>query len=97
VKHRALPLAKVAMYSLAGMFLLAAASPASSQVTISSSAVDIEVSGRLQFQLQTSSCGDGTPDVTAKDINRALYLYVVACLINAMWVAAIAMVRFSGN
>jgi len=65
VKHRALPPAMVAMYSLAGMFLLAAASPASSQVTISSRAVDIEVSGRLQFQLQTSSCGDGTPDVTS--------------------------------
>ena len=39
--------------------------------------------------------GDGSAKATPKDINRGLYLYVVACLINAMWVAAIAMVRFS--
>ena len=39
--------------------------------------------------------GDGRAEATPKDINRGLYLYVVACLINAMWVAAIAMVRFS--
>jgi adenosylcobinamide-phosphate synthase len=39
--------------------------------------------------------GDGNAKATPKDINRGLYLYVVACLINVMWVAAIAMVRFS--
>jgi len=39
--------------------------------------------------------GDGTAKATFKDIRRALYLYVVACLLNAMWVAAIAMIRFS--
>lgn len=39
--------------------------------------------------------GDGTAKATAKDISRALYLYVVACLINAGWVGAVAMVRFS--
>jgi hypothetical protein len=33
--------------------------------------------------------------VRPKDISRALYLYFVACLINAMWVAAIAVMRFS--
>ncbi len=39
--------------------------------------------------------GDGNRDAVPKDISRGLYLYFVACLINAMWVAAIAMVRFS--
>ena len=39
--------------------------------------------------------GDGNAKAGPKDISRALYLYFVACLINAMWVAAIAMVRFS--
>lgn len=37
--------------------------------------------------------GDGTARATAHDIRRMLYLYVVACLINAMWVAALAVVR----
>ncbi|PIW29875.1 MAG: cobalamin biosynthesis protein CobD [Rhodospirillales bacterium CG15_BIG_FIL_POST_REV_8_21_14_020_66_15] len=39
--------------------------------------------------------GDGTAQATAADIGRALYLYAVACLINAGWVAAVATVRFS--
>ncbi len=39
--------------------------------------------------------GDGSAEAGPKDISRALYLYFVACLINAMWVAAIAMMRFS--
>jgi len=39
--------------------------------------------------------GDGNAEAGPKDISRGLYLYFVACLINAMWVAAIAMVRFS--
>ncbi len=39
--------------------------------------------------------GDGNADATSKDISRALYLYFVACLINVMWVTAIAIVRFS--
>ncbi|MDA1090681.1 MAG: adenosylcobinamide-phosphate synthase CbiB [Proteobacteria bacterium] len=39
--------------------------------------------------------GDGNVAATAKDISRALYLYFVACLINGIWVAAIAIVRFS--
>ena len=38
--------------------------------------------------------GDGTARATANDIDRALYLYVVACLINALIVAVIAMFRF---
>lgn len=37
--------------------------------------------------------GSGSARATALDIRRALYLYVVACLINALWVAALAVVR----
>ena len=37
--------------------------------------------------------GDGRAAATAQDIRRALYLYAVACLINAMWVAALVIVR----
>ena len=39
--------------------------------------------------------GDGTGRATAHDMRRALYLYVVACLINAMWVAALAVIRLN--
>lgn len=37
--------------------------------------------------------GDGTAKATHVDIRRALYLYVVACLINAGWVGALAIIR----
>lgn len=37
--------------------------------------------------------GDGTAKATHRDIRRALYLYAVACLINAGWIAALALVR----
>ena len=37
--------------------------------------------------------GDGRATATERDVRRALYLYVVACLINAMWVAALVLVR----
>ena len=39
--------------------------------------------------------GEGTGRATAHDMRRVLYLYVVACLINAMWVAALAVVRLN--
>ncbi len=39
--------------------------------------------------------GDGSPRATHKDIAKGLYLYIVACLINAMWVAAIAMIHYA--
>lgn len=38
--------------------------------------------------------GAGTAKATASDMERALYLFVVACLINALIVAVIAMYRF---
>jgi hypothetical protein len=47
------------------MCLLALASPLSSQVRIDTRAMELEVSGRLQFQLQTSSCSDATPAATS--------------------------------
>ncbi len=37
--------------------------------------------------------GDGVAKAGAHDIRLTLYLYVVACLINGMWVAAIALIR----
>ncbi|MGZ9271997.1 MAG: adenosylcobinamide-phosphate synthase CbiB, partial [Candidatus Binatia bacterium] len=39
--------------------------------------------------------GDGRAKATARDIDRALYLYAVACLINAFVVAALVAVRLS--
>ena len=39
--------------------------------------------------------GSGRARVTAGDMRAALYLYVVANLINGVWVVAVAMVRFS--
>lgn len=38
--------------------------------------------------------GDGAPRATPQDIGKSLYLYAVACLINAMWVAAVAIIRY---
>jgi adenosylcobinamide-phosphate synthase len=63
-------------------------------------ALGLKLAGPRHYKTQTVSdpyIGDGTPDAGVKDINRALYLYVVACLINGIWLAAIAMVRFSGD
>jgi len=39
--------------------------------------------------------GDGSARATEGDIGRALYVYLVACLINMVWLLAIAMIRFS--
>ncbi len=38
--------------------------------------------------------GDGSAKVTVQDIERALYMYTVANLINVIWIAAIAIIRF---
>jgi len=38
--------------------------------------------------------GDGTAKVTLKDIERALYMYIVASLINVAWIGAVAVIRF---
>ncbi len=39
--------------------------------------------------------GDGTAKATNKDIHRMLYLFMVASLINAVWVCALAIIRLS--
>jgi adenosylcobinamide-phosphate synthase len=61
-------------------------------------ALGLALAGPRQYASQTVNdpwIGDGKTYAGPKDISRALYLYFVACLINAMWVAAIAMLRFS--
>ncbi|NQU61601.1 MAG: cobalamin biosynthesis protein CobD [Rhodospirillales bacterium] len=61
-------------------------------------ALDLALAGPRRYANQTINepwIGDGNAQAGRKDISRALYLYAIACLINAMWVAAIAMVRFS--
>ena len=65
MKQRVGPPSKAAVVSFAIMWLPALPSPLSSQVLIDSRAMELEVSGRLQFQLQTSSCGDAAPAVTS--------------------------------
>ncbi len=39
--------------------------------------------------------GDGTAKAGPRDIYRALYIYMVASLINGMWVTALAIIRYS--
>lgn len=39
--------------------------------------------------------GDGSPAAGVRDIGRMLYLYVVASLINGMWIASLSMVRLA--
>ncbi len=61
-------------------------------------ALNLTLAGPRRYSQRTVSdpwIGDGTARATAQDIGRMLYLYFVACLLNGIWVAAIAMVRFS--
>jgi len=61
-------------------------------------ALGLALAGPRRYAEQVLSdpwIGDGRARADAGDIRRALYLYAVACLINAMWVAAIAIVRLS--
>jgi len=61
-------------------------------------ALGLALAGPRKYANQTINepwIGDGNAQAGRKDISRALYLYAISCLINAMWVAAIAMVRFS--
>ncbi len=61
-------------------------------------ALDLALAGPRHYAGETVSdawIGDGTARATHRDIRRALYLYVAACLINAAWVAAIAVIRLS--
>jgi adenosylcobinamide-phosphate synthase len=61
-------------------------------------ALDLALAGPRRYARQTVNqpwIGTGSARVTTLDMSRALYLYAVACLINVMWVAAVAIVRFS--
>jgi len=61
-------------------------------------ALGLSLAGPRHYKHQTVNdpwIGDGKTNANAKDISRALYLYSVACLINAMWISAFAILRFS--
>ena len=60
-------------------------------------ALGLSLAGPRKYAKHTQDddwIGQGTPKATAPDMERALYLYVVACLINALIVAVISMYRF---
>ena len=60
-------------------------------------ALGLALAGPRKYAQHTADApwiGDGTARATANDIDRALYLYVAACLINALIVTVIAMYRF---
>jgi len=62
-KHARLPFTVVSWsFAFAALSLLATASPVFGQVQISSKAVELELSGRLQYQVETSSCTDASPE-----------------------------------
>lgn len=61
-------------------------------------ALDLALAGPRKYQahvVQDPWVGDGRARAVERDIAKALYLYLIACLINAVWVGAIAMLRFS--
>ncbi len=61
-------------------------------------ALDLALAGPRHYSKETVNdpwVGDGRARATPKDIRRTLYLYLVACLINAAWIAALVIVRFS--
>lgn len=58
--------------------------------------LDVALGGPRQYAGGASRdpwIGNGTARLTGRDIRRALYLYAVACLLNAGWVAALVLVR----
>jgi len=60
-------------------------------------ALDLALAGPRRYAervVKDAWIGDGSARAGVKDIRRALYLYVVACLINALFVAAVVVVRF---
>ncbi len=59
-------------------------------------ALDLALAGPRRYTetvVKDPWVGDGTAKATHQDIKRALYLYFVACLINAGWIALLAVVR----
>jgi len=60
-------------------------------------ALDLALAGPRRYPgrvVKDPWIGNGTAKATHRDIRRALYLYIVACLINAACIAAIALFRF---
>jgi len=58
--------------------------------------LDVALAGPRQYAGGASRdpwIGNGTARLGVRDIRRALYLYAVACLFNAGWVAALVLVR----
>ena len=63
-------------------------------------ALDLALAGPRHYAERTRKApwiGGGSARATDRDIGRALYVYVVACLINALGVAAIAVVRLGAQ
>lgn len=61
-------------------------------------ALGLALAGPRRYSVQIVNdpwIGDGTAKATDKDIHRMLYLFMVASLINAMWVTAVAIIRLS--
>ncbi|WP_316976065.1 cobalamin biosynthesis protein CobD/CbiB [Shumkonia mesophila] len=58
--------------------------------------LDVALAGPRQYAglaIPDPWIGGGTARLAGRDIRRALYLYAVACLVNAGWVAALVLVR----
>ena len=63
-------------------------------------ALGLALAGPRRYARHTQNdpwIGDGTAKATATDMERALYLFVAACLINGLIVAVVAMYRFGLN
>ena len=63
-------------------------------------ALDLALAGPRRYAtgvVDGAWIGDGRARVTLKDMDRALYVYAAACLINGAWVAAIALIRLSAD
>ncbi|PCI41218.1 MAG: cobalamin biosynthesis protein CobD [Rhodospirillaceae bacterium] len=61
-------------------------------------AFDLSLAGPRKYSQHTQKdpwIGAGTAKATAQDIDRALYLYIVACLMNALVVGVVSVFRFS--
>ena len=61
-------------------------------------ALDVALAGPRHYAhgtVEDAWMGSGTARATHRDIRRGLYLYFVACLINAAWVAALVVVRLA--
>ena len=61
-------------------------------------ALKIALAGPRRYEnkvVSDSWMGDGTAKVLVKDIQRALYLYILANIINLVWLASIAIIKSS--